>query len=101
MSRQIELALKKQRLQIRSAELRGRIGEDLHTILHPLATAADGAQRAFGWLRGHPQWLVGGLTALLVLRPRRVWRWSWRIFGALRLLRNWQPAAFAWWLGRR
>ena len=86
MSSALELALAKQRLQIRSAILRTQLAGDLHTGLAPFAAAAAETRAGIDWLRTHPQWVVGGFCALVALRPRRVWRWGWRVWGGWRLL---------------
>lgn len=72
--RRIALALRKQRLLLRSAELRGRIGSQAQPLL-PLFAAADRLHGGWVWLRRHPVVPVAALTALLVARPRGVLRW--------------------------
>ncbi|MDP2810248.1 MAG: YqjK-like family protein [Rhodocyclaceae bacterium] len=73
----IELALRKQRLQLRSAALR----DDLARYAAPLAPAfgiADRVRDGFHWLRRHPEAVFAGTVALLVARPRRLFRWARR-----------------------
>lgn len=76
----VELALRKQRLQIRSAALRETWASNVGGIA-PLFSAADGIRRAAFWVRSHPLFLVAAGVALVVARPRAVFRWAQR--GAL------------------
>lgn len=75
----LELALKKQRLQIASETLRtdfGRYGAGLA----PAFAGADYAVEAIHWLRRHPQVVMAAAVALVVARPKRAWRWARRAF---------------------
>lgn len=85
--RQVELALKKQRLQIRSAILR----DDLAAFaggLKPVFALADRGRSALRWLRRHPLVPVVAGVALLTARPRAVLRWAQRGFLAWQMLRK-------------
>lgn len=75
--RRLELALKKQRLLMQSTELRTRIGAQMRPLL-PMLGVADRVRRAAGWLKRHPSLPVAVLVALLVARPRALWRWAQR-----------------------
>ncbi|MDP1735676.1 MAG: YqjK-like family protein [Sulfuritalea sp.] len=75
----LELALKKQRLQIASDALRADFGR-YAAGLAPAFTGADLAVDAAHWLRRHPQVVMGAAVALVVARPKRVWRWARRAF---------------------
>jgi len=75
----LELALKKQRLQIASESLRTDFGR-YAAGLAPAFSAADCAVEGARWLRGHPQLVVAAAVALLVIRPQRAWRWARRAF---------------------
>jgi hypothetical protein len=72
--RAIELALKRQSLQLRAAEQRLTLRSDL-AALNPAFAVADTARAGWNWLRANPEWLVGGAVVLLVARPRGVLRW--------------------------
>ena len=75
----LELALKKQRLQIHGDTLRSDFGR--HAAgLRPAFAGADLAVDAAYWLRAHPQIVVAATVALLVAKPSRVWRWGRRAF---------------------
>lgn len=77
--RQVELVLKKQRLQMRSAVLR----EDFSVFAaawKPAFSLADRGRSALRWLRRHPTVPLAALAALLVARPRAVLRLAQRGF---------------------
>jgi len=85
--RQVELALKKQRLQIRSAALR----EDFSACaagIQPAFALADRGGAAVRWLRSHPLVPAAALGVLLAARPRTVLRWARRGFLAWQTLRR-------------
>ncbi|CAB1367747.1 YqjK family protein [Denitratisoma oestradiolicum] len=89
-ARAIELALKKQRLQLRSAALRGEIAAAA-AGMKPLFATVDRIGDGLRWLREHHQWAVAGLVALLAARPRAALRWGrrgWFVWQALRRLRG-------------
>jgi len=94
MPREIELALKKQRLQMQSAALRHRFAD--HALaLQPVFGLADRGRAAVLWLRSHPALPVAILVALLVARPRamlRLARRGWIVWLTLRKLRGLLPA---------
>jgi hypothetical protein len=75
----LELALKKQRLQIQGETLRSDVARHAGG-LRPAFAGADLAVDAGYWLRAHPQIVVATTVALLVAKPGRVWRWGRRAF---------------------
>jgi len=75
--RQVELALKKQRLCLRSGSLRDNLGR-YATAWMPLFDGADRLRDGLRWLRRHPLLPVAALVAALVARPRGVLRWAGR-----------------------
>lgn len=86
-----ELALKKQRLLLRSADLRDRMG--VHADgLAPVFVAVDRLREAGAVVRRNPEWVAGGIVVLVVARPRFVWRWvrrgyvGWRMWKSARKL---------------
>lgn len=83
----VELALKRQRLQLQAAAQRVRI---LH-FLQSAAPAFGGAEKAAAalrWAKAHPEWLAGAGVALLVARPRAFFRWLRRGLLAWQTLRR-------------
>jgi len=77
------LALKKQRLQIESGELRDRFAGHARG-LEPAFGAADALRDGLTWLRQRPAIPLGIFVAVLVARPRAAWRWGRRAFVAWR-----------------
>lgn len=75
----LELALKKQRLQIASDTLRAEFGL-CAAGLEPAFSAADCAVEGARWLRRNPEVAVAAGVALVVIRPKRAWRWARRAF---------------------
>jgi len=73
-ARMLELALKKQRLQLKSAMLREQWCAHARGLT-PVLSAADRVRTGVAWLRRHPEVLVGAGVAVAVAKPRAVWRW--------------------------
>lgn len=90
----LELALRKQCLQMRSAALREEWAACVAGV-RPLLDGADRVRTAGSWLRRHPEVGAGVGVALLVARPRIAWRWLRRGFAAWRMWRKGQR-----WLAR-
>lgn len=87
--RQLELALKRQRLQWQADSQRQDLERHFRVFL-PAFNASDRVRNGAIFLRRHPQWLAGAALVLAALRPRRAWRWSKRGFIAWRLWRRLQ-----------
>jgi hypothetical protein len=83
------LALRQQLLRLRSTELRGRLAAEAAVLQPPLALA-DRVQEGWRWLRANPAAPVAALVVVAVLRPRRVWRWGWKLWWSWRTLRRLQ-----------
>lgn len=87
--RERELALRRERLLVRSAQLRASIAQESKTLVAPLAVA-DQTLAAARWLIRNPQWPLGALAVWIVFRPRRALRWAarlswvWGVSGRLR-----------------
>ncbi|HEX5393611.1 MAG TPA: YqjK-like family protein [Rhodocyclaceae bacterium] len=82
----VDLALKKQRLILKSTALRASMVEDVQP-LQPLFTGADRVVMVIHWIQQRPQLIAAALVASLVLRPRKVLRWGRRGFV---LWKTWQ-----------
>ncbi|HZV54932.1 MAG TPA: YqjK family protein [Rhodocyclaceae bacterium] len=91
----LELALKKQRLQLKSNDLRER-WLDHARGLQPLSEGVEGVGDVFAWLRRHPQLIVVISVVLLVARPRKALRWARRTFLAWQVWRKGRT-----WLSKR
>lgn len=94
----LDLALKKQRLQIASAGLRRDMAQ--HSIgLAPIFTGADFVADAVRYLRQRPELVIAAGVALIVARPSRAWRWGrrafvgWQAWRRLRLFLDRPPTA--------
>ena len=88
--RKVELALKKQRLQLRSAKMRDDFAA-YAAGLTPAFALADRGRSALRWVRRHPVLPVALLAAVLAARPRAMLRWAQRgfvVWQALRKLRG-------------
>lgn len=86
-----DLLLRQQRLLVRSAQLRLALDNQVQVFKAPLAVA-DQARNALQWLHRNPQWPLGALLVLLILRPRRTIIWSgrmWRAWKTYKRARNW------------
>lgn len=81
----VELALKKQRLQLQAAAQRVMIMQALESAA-PAFGAAEKVRSGLRWAKAHPEWLAGIGVALLVARPRAFFRWAKRGFFVWRSL---------------
>lgn len=77
--RSFELAQKKLRLLQRSEALRLTLAGHGRGLM-PVAAGIDSIGRGVVWLRRHPHVLIAGAVALLVARPKAVWRWGRRVY---------------------
>lgn len=85
---QVELALKRQRLQLLCAVQRDAFAYRAKAW-EPAFAAVDRVRQGVAWLRQHPALPLVALLALLVARPRRALRWArhgWFIWLTLRRL---------------
>jgi len=71
--RMVELALKKQRLQLKSATLRSKLANQAGAWA-PAFAAADQVWTGIAWLRRHPALPIALIAALLLARPRALLR---------------------------
>ena len=75
----LEIALKKQRLLIKSESLRDEFGRNGRGV-EPAFQVADTAVAGVDWLKRHPEVVAGVTVTLVVARPLAVWRWSRRAY---------------------
>ena len=81
---------RQRQLVVRSAELRVVIAYEARPLVAPLAFAdrvVNLAKGARDWAAANPLWVVAGLAALAVAKPRRAWRWARRGWSLWRLSR--------------
>lgn len=96
------LLLRRQRLVARSEVLRGRLVLETTHWRGPLA-AADRVLLIGRWLHAQRRWLIGTAALLLVVRPRRAFRWlgrGWWVWRVSRRLRPWLTVASSLWQQR-
>ena len=93
-----ELELERERLLARSAQLRIELGAQATVLRAPL-TVVDKVRAGVHWLRHHPEWPLGALAVLVLLRPARLVRFSARLLWGWQLWRRARPAVQ--WLGAR
>ncbi len=80
-----ELILRQQHLQIRCAQLRLNLADQVVVLKKPLAVA-DQARKSAQWLYNNPQWPLGIILLMAALQPRRsiIWTgrlwWTWGVF---------------------
>ena len=79
--------LRLEQLLIRSTALRLQLAQQAQVLAAPLAIA-DSLRNSLHWLRQHPEWPLGSLALLALLRPRRAWRWASRVWWGWRLWRR-------------
>lgn len=82
-----ELLLRQRMLQWHSARLRVELGGHMQAMVSKLSWL-ERARAGTQWLMHHPQWPLGALAALAVLRPRRSIRWAGRVWWAWRLFQQ-------------
>ena len=87
--RQLELALKRQRLEWQGEAQRQDLQRHLQAFL-PAFTAADRLRAGAQFLHAHPQWVAGAAVVVAILRPSKAWRWTKRGFFAWRLWKKLQ-----------
>ena len=83
----VELALRKQRLQIRCAEQRTELVRHAEAFT-PLMRGVDRVMDGVAWARNNAPILSGTAVFLLVVRPRFVLRWARRGWVGWQLVRR-------------
>ena len=71
--------LRRQRMLVRSAELRITVAAQSEVLKTPLALA-DQVRTGVYWLCRHPAWPLGVFVALAAVRPQRALRWAGRLW---------------------
>lgn len=97
MSTAHDLAARRHELVGRSRTLRAQLAADVQ-ILAPALTAVDRVRLGVQWVRHNPLWVGVVVTALVVWRPSRLWRWGSKLWSAWRLYRRLQVV---WLPGKR
>ena len=79
----IDVAIERGRLIERISSQRQLLGQQLQPLGAGLATAGRAIasiRQGSDYVKQHPEMVAVGVAALVVLQPRRVWRWSQRLF---------------------
>jgi len=91
-------AQRREQLLIRSTVLRARVAQDARVLEAPLAVA-DRVRDGVLWLRNHPEWGIGAVVLLVLLKPRAALGWAARGWAAWRVLQRAQRLGAALSLG--
>ena len=91
-NRATELALQRERLLMRSQQLRAQ-AVDQAAGLQPAFSVVDRVQDAWFWLRGHPEIVGGAALGLAILRPRRAFRLGLKVWSLWRVAQRWRVVA--------
>ncbi len=81
-----ELLQRREQLLLRSAQARSEFLQQTQVLRRPLGLV-DQARSAAQWLMQHPEWPIGALLVIVVLRPGRALRWAayaWQGYGVYR-----------------
>lgn len=76
-----ELVMRQQQLLAHSARLRLVLADQAQVLQRPLAMV-DQARGGLQWLYRNPQWPLGVLALLVLVRPRRAMVWGGRLWWA-------------------
>lgn len=90
----IELAVRRGALAERIAAQRAALGQHAGG-LETLCAGGDTLLRGVDWLKHHPATVGAAIFAVVIVRPRRVWRWTRRgilLWRGWRSLRKFLPA---------
>ncbi len=90
--RDIERALKKQRLLMDSAVLREQMAVYGRGV-EPVFTVVDVSRQAWAWLKARPAIPVAMAVAVFVARPRFVVRWARRAWLGWKAVERWRALA--------
>lgn len=77
--RLLQIRLRRERLIAKAAAQRESVASDVATLGQAIAVVDRGIA-GVAWLRAHPGVLLVAAGVMLVLRPRRTLRWSFRAF---------------------
>lgn len=104
--REVELALKKQRLQIQSAMLRTRLARQTRGLA-PAFEAVDMVRSGYAWVRQRPYIPLALVVGIGIVRPRFIWRWlrrgwlGWQVVRRVRGVTGRAAPAYAAWRSLR
>jgi len=96
-ARLIELIRRRERLLVRAEIQRAEIAGAVRQWREPIA-ALDRVVEVVHTLKTHPALLVLPLSALLVIKPRRLVSWGGKAWMAWRLWRSWRVSVLSQWM---
>jgi len=76
-----ELEVRQRQLLIRCSELRLVLADQAQVLIKPLAII-DQVRSGFQWLRRNPQWPLGAMVLLTIVKPRKSIMWGSRLLWA-------------------
>lgn len=97
--RLIDIGIRRGRLIERIASQRALLGEQLQpvrSVLNATDRGIAGVRSGIAYLRQHPGIVIATVALLVILKPRRAWRWAQRgfvVWRTWRMVRD-QLAAF-------
>lgn len=87
----IDIAIERGRLLERISNQRQRLGRELQPVsnaLHGTDRAIASVRKGSRYVKEHPEMVTVGVALLIVVQPRRVWRWTKRGYFAWRTWRT-------------
>ena len=90
----MELALKRQRLQLTAAAQRRELQKSAAALV-PAIEFIDKLRAGVEYIKQRPHWVVLGVAVIVVIRPRRAFRWLKRGFIAWQVYRRWRRRVMA------
>lgn len=88
-ARATALALRRERLLMRSQQLRAQAVEQ-SASLQPAFAVADRVQDTWIWLRAHPEAVGAAALGLAIVRPRRAFRLGLKVWSLWRVAQRWR-----------
>lgn len=88
--REVERALKKQRLQAQSRALREELVQHARGV-EPVFKAADAVATGWRWLKAHPMVPVAVVAVVVVVKPALVWRVGQGAWVGWKAWQRWRP----------
>lgn len=82
-------------MRARAAQQREALAQHVWPVENALA-GADHALRGVAWLKQHPGAVVAAVAAVLIVSPKRAWRWARRSFVVWRGWRTVKSKLAAW-----
>ena len=82
-----DLAARRVALVFRSQQLREQLAQDAASLA-PVWGVADQVRQGFHWLKAHPVWVGLAVAVWVIAKPKRLWTWGGRAWGAWKAWRR-------------